>query len=192
MTNWYTSDTHFNHVNILSFCGRPFHTLDEMHEVLVNNWNALVSKDDTVYFLGDFCFVYERGSSLQNKAVLQWKNKLNGNIVMIHGNHDHKITRKHFQPECYFDLGIQIGKYNCMLAHRPLYPDGWDIPARDITNHFARRAAYEKYDFIISGHLHDLRLWTGRSLNVGVDMHDFKPISEDKVLSLLENFEQQS
>jgi calcineurin-like phosphoesterase family protein len=182
MTNWYTSDHHFNHFNILSYCGRPYPTLDKMHAAFIKNWNELVSVTDTVYYLGDFCF------EAKKQDVLKWKSKLNGHIVLIYGNHDHKVTRKAFKPECYFELGVKIGEFDCILAHRPLYPDHWDIPVRDITNHFARKAEYEKYDFVISGHVHNARLWTGRSLNVGVDMHDFKPISEAKVLSLLEEF----
>jgi len=187
MQNWYTSDTHFNHFNIIAYCNRPFRTLDEMHKALIGNWNSLVSKEDTVYFLGDFCFVYERSGSGKRRSVLQWKEQLNGKIIMIQGNHDHKVTRKHFRPDCHVELERQIGKYNCILAHRPLYPDA-SIPKRDITNYYDTKARYEKYDFIISGHIHEQRLWTGRSLNVGVDMHDFKPLSEAKVLSLLENF----
>jgi len=183
MANWYTADTHFNHANIISFCNRPFHTLDEMHEALISNWNSLVAKDDTVYFLGDFCF--EPKKSL----VLKWIAKLNGHIILIRGNHDHKYTRKAFSLNWHDELEIQIGKYNCILTHRPLYPDGWEVPKRDITNHFARSAAYKKYDFIISGHIHGLRLWTGRSLNVGVDIHDFTPLSEANILALLEEFE---
>jgi calcineurin-like phosphoesterase family protein len=155
-----------------------------MNNVIVRNWNSLVSKDDTVYFLGDFCFVRKK------QEVVRWKEKLNGHIILIRGNHDNKDTRKVFRPECYDELAIQIGKYNCILAHRPLYPDYWDIPTRDLTNHFARKAEYEKYDFVISGHIHNLRLWTGNSLNVGVDVHDFRPISEATVLTFLEDYQQ--
>ena len=145
-----------------------------------------MSEADTVYCIGDFCFESKK------REVLKWKEKLNGHIVLIRGNHDHKSTRKAFKPDCHDDYAMHIGKYNCMLAHRPLYPDGWDIPARDITNQFIKKDEYEKYDFIISGHVHNLRLWTGRSLNVGVDRHNFKPIPEAKVLSLLEKFSKQA
>jgi len=185
MANWYTADTHFNHFNILAYCNRPFHTLAEMHKALIGNWNELVSKDDTVYFLGDFCFVYEKSGAAKKRSVLQWKEQLNGKIVLIQGNHDHKVTRKHFRPECYFELEQQIGKYNCILAHRPLYPDYWDIPTRDLTNHFARKAEYEKYDFVISGHVHNAYALIGKSLNVGVDIWEYKPVNEHEVHKIL-------
>ena len=163
-----------------------------MHKTIIGNWNSLVSPDDIVYFLGDFCFVYEKSKSARQRAVLHSRDILGGKLILIQGNHDHKVTRKHFQPDCHVEFEHQIGNYNCILAHRPLYPDDANIPTRDITNYYATKARYEKYDFIISGHIHEQRLWTGRSLNVGVDMHDYKPISEAKVLSLLEEFIKQA
>jgi calcineurin-like phosphoesterase family protein len=143
-----------------------------------------------VYFLGDFCFTYARRTSEKRQDILKWKEKLNGHIILIRGNHDYRDTRYLFKPECYDELAITIGPYKCMLAHRPLYPDYWDIPERDLTNHFARKADYEKYDFIISGHIHEKRLWTGNSLNVGVDRHDYMPISEAAVITLLDNYKE--
>jgi len=37
-------------------CGRPFDGLDEMHETLITNWNAVVDKSDEIYILGDFLY----------------------------------------------------------------------------------------------------------------------------------------
>jgi len=52
---FFTSDTHFNHANIIHYCQRPFKDAAEMNEILVANWNRTVSNDDTVFHLGDFC-----------------------------------------------------------------------------------------------------------------------------------------
>jgi len=188
MTNWFTSDHHFNHYknpvrNILTFCNRPYRNIEEMNAGLIQIWNSQVSVDDTVYHLGDFCFEGKK------RDVIAWKEQLNGHIILVRGNHDHKYTRKAFKPDCYDELPLKIGRFNCMLAHRPLYPDYWDIPQRDLDNYFATQLRYEKYDFVISGHIHEARLWTAYSLNVGVDVHDYKLLPEDKVLSLLEEFD---
>jgi calcineurin-like phosphoesterase family protein len=51
---WFTSDTHFGHNNILKFCKRPWNTVEEMDEALINNWNAVVGTNDIVFHLGDF------------------------------------------------------------------------------------------------------------------------------------------
>ena len=48
------SDTHFNHNNILKYCNRPFKSVEEMNEAIINNWNKLVKKNDLIYHLGDF------------------------------------------------------------------------------------------------------------------------------------------
>jgi calcineurin-like phosphoesterase family protein len=70
---WLTADTHFGHTNILKYCGRPFSSIEEMDETLINNWNNKVNQDDTVYHLGDFSFkdpgVY--------KKTFKWENNTN-------------------------------------------------------------------------------------------------------------------
>lgn len=44
---------HFDHANIMKLCNRPYKNIDEMNESLIDNWNNIVSKNDTVYILGD-------------------------------------------------------------------------------------------------------------------------------------------
>lgn len=80
---FFTSDTHFHHDNIIRFCGRPFSSVDEMDRVLIEKWNAKVPKDGTVFHLGDFCF---GGFQLWKK----YREQLNGDIILIKGNHDIK------------------------------------------------------------------------------------------------------
>jgi len=48
------SDCHFGHDNIRKYTNRPFNSVEEMNQVLVNNWNMVVNEDDVVYHLGDF------------------------------------------------------------------------------------------------------------------------------------------
>ena len=78
---FFTSDSHFNHENIIRFCKRPFKDTKEMDEALINNWNNVVGQDDTVFHLGDFAF---GGSELWNGVL----NQLNGHKILIVGNHD--------------------------------------------------------------------------------------------------------
>lgn len=51
---FFTSDTHFGHANIIRFCKRPFENVEEMNEALIENWNKVVSDDDTVFHLGEY------------------------------------------------------------------------------------------------------------------------------------------
>lgn len=80
---FYISDLHFGHFNIMRFDNRPFRSVEEMDGTLIKNWNSVVDKDDTVYILGDFCWLTE-GRWIE---ILE---QLNGNKVLIRGNHDLK------------------------------------------------------------------------------------------------------
>ena len=53
--NFYIADCHFGHTAVLRFDHRPFDCVEEMEEIMVMNWNAVVRPGDTVYILGDFC-----------------------------------------------------------------------------------------------------------------------------------------
>ena len=53
---FFTSDTHFGHANIINLCKRPFKDVNHMNDMLVENWNNVVTDDDTVFHLGDFAF----------------------------------------------------------------------------------------------------------------------------------------
>ena len=51
MNYWWTSDYHFSHFNIISYCNRPFKTAEEMNETIIKRHNERVKPDDTVFFL---------------------------------------------------------------------------------------------------------------------------------------------
>ena len=81
MANFYISDLHIGHENILRFDNRPFADVSEMNNKLIENWNARVHSNDTVYILGDFIWAKES----------EWPSivgSLGGNKVLIRGNHD--------------------------------------------------------------------------------------------------------
>ena len=42
---FFTSDTHFNHTNIIRYCDRPFRSTDEMNEKMIDNWNSAVGPE---------------------------------------------------------------------------------------------------------------------------------------------------
>ncbi len=80
MKIFFTSDTHFGHANIIKYCNRPFESVNQMDEVLINNWNSVVRPDDEVYHLGDFSFADPK----------KYVYRLNGKIHLIKGNHDYR------------------------------------------------------------------------------------------------------
>lgn len=91
MKNYFTSDCHFSHGNIIKYCDRPFKDLDEMNNVLIKNWNERIKTEDTIFHIGDFCFRNspggKEGEGEINKAEF-YRKQLNGNIIFIKGNHD--------------------------------------------------------------------------------------------------------
>ena len=61
-----------------------------MEQKLIENWNCKVSSEDTVYILGDFCF------KMDKKQAINILKQLNGNKVLIIGNHDKFVGQKDF------------------------------------------------------------------------------------------------
>ena len=77
LDTWIISDTHFFHENIGRYCNRP----ENWQELIIKNWNDLVSPDETVLHLGDF--------ALGNKSNFDLlAGMLNRRLVLIQGNHD--------------------------------------------------------------------------------------------------------
>ena len=89
-TVWFTSDHHFSHGNIIKYCNRPFSSVDDMDNYLIQNWNSYVNKGDTIYHLGDFGFTPNAKSYTIHK-LQKICNKLKGNIILIKGNHDTNV-----------------------------------------------------------------------------------------------------
>lgn len=114
-----TADHHFNHENIIEYCKRPFKTVAEMNEVMIERWNKQVGKNDLVIHLGDFGL----GDKEKIKEI---RKKLNGTIILIKGNHD-RVT------EDFIVVGdsIQIG--NLLFSHRPIPEE--EIPKGCINVH---------------------------------------------------------
>lgn len=84
--NFYISDLHFGHQNILSFDSRPFADIETHDDTIIENWNNVVGIDDTVYILGDISW----HNSTKTIEILK---QLNGSKVLIKGNHDHKLLK---------------------------------------------------------------------------------------------------
>ncbi|MBD9544310.1 metallophosphoesterase [Ensifer sp. ENS04] len=80
MNTFFTSDTHFGHRSIIEYCRKQFSSVEEMDEILIQNWNSVVKPNDRVYHLGDFAWTV--------KDAKRVRMRLNGNIRLVAGNHD--------------------------------------------------------------------------------------------------------
>lgn len=169
---FFTSDLHFYHKNICKYCNRPFETLDEMHETLINNWNNVVKETDTVFILGDIGFCgYEKLEALVSR--------LNGKKYLIQGNHDSDkiVYRLH-------EANLIEGYYK--LTDITIIGDE-ECPDQDLTLcHFPMIDWYnkEKGAWMIHGHQHQLPETPSCSIkhwDVGVDKNNLIPVSFEQL-----------
>jgi len=167
MKNFFTSDTHFGHENIIKYCNRPFSSLDEMNNTLVENWNKRVENCDNVFFLGDFCF------SKAEKNFNYYKKMLNGNIIFINGNHDSQNSIKSIIN------GIEIETYDKKIwcTHKP--SDSKTTYKINLIGHIHNNWTIKKYENSIL-------------FNVGVDVHNFYPITIEEIFNKISYFEREN
>lgn len=112
--NYYFSDMHFGHNNIIRFDGRPFTDTEQMREAIINNWNERVKDEDTVYVLGDAFFKGEAAS-------IEIMERLNGHKRLIRGNHDRVRGKLSLHWDAINDYDeIKDGEYQVVLSHYPM------------------------------------------------------------------------
>lgn len=164
---YFTSDCHFGHNNIIRFCNRPFTSVEEMNEKLVENWNKVVTKEDTVYCLGDF--------SMNNPK--RFAERLNGKKILILGNHDSVVESKLAFDEVLGYTQIEIGGNKVHLKH---YPYRENVGPYD--KKFLHVMMQDDGNWLIHGHVHNAApKLVGKSINASVEWWDYKPFSEKEV-----------
>ena len=177
------SDTHFGHAGVCHFTEsdgvtkiRPWTDPDEMDEAMVKMWNETVRPNDKVYHLGDVVI---------NRKALKTLARLNGDKVLIKGNHDI------FRMEEYTPYFREIRAYHVLngliLSHIPVHPE-----------------SLGRFGTNVHGHLHTNRVKKIVGVNVKtgefkystendvryhcvcVEQTDFRPISLEDVVKRIE------
>ncbi len=169
---FFTSDHHFGHTNIIKFSNRPFSNIEEMNEELIKRWNEKVSPDDEVYYVGDLALM----SSNKLKPILD---RLNGKIYLIKGNHEDAAIANASRFEWikdYYELKVKDvyahnGEQLIVLFHYAIKE--WNA------SHYGTWHLYGHYH----GTLFDDPL--SRSIDIGVDCHNFYPISYEEVKEII-------
>ena len=169
---FFTADTHFGHKNIIKFSDRPFKTIQEMNEEIIERWNNKVGPDDMVYHLGDVGLC----SSSKLRKILD---RLNGKIHLIRGNHESAAEDCHSRFEWikdYHELEVPD-------------PDAFKGVRFIALFHYAMRVwnASHYGTWHLYGHTHgELEdLSDSLSLDVGVDCHDLEPLSYEEIKDLM-------
>jgi calcineurin-like phosphoesterase family protein len=186
MIDFFTSDCHYGHANIIKYCNRPFVSVEEMDRELIARYNAIVSYEHTVMFLGDvFICKGERAASIMKQ--------LSGKKLLVLGNHDKSAAAM-------AALGFDAVMETCTLhiagravraSHFPYQgtPDhGYEDGGR--ANKFAdkqlKRNSSSKDEVLLHGHTHRLeRVGKHNMIHVGVDAWDYAPVSMTVIEELI-------
>lgn len=183
---WFTSDPHYGHRNIIKYSHRPFlfdkqkgfvdQNLDvnAMDEALIQNHNSVVKPQDRVYFLGDFAFYKDQRKTID---VLR---RLNGSKVLVCGNHDEYLSddvlAMFSSVHDYLEINVpdkdnSRGKQKIVLLHYSM--NVWNKSHHSSWHLF--------------GHSHGSLADNPNSLSfdVGVDSHNYTPISYDQVKMIM-------
>ena len=168
--NYYISDTHFGHNNVIKFDHRPFSDADEMDCAMIHLWNDKVTNKDNVYILGDFCF-------RSSKDPVWYLRQLKGKKHLIQGNHD-QITLKNQEAMSHFltvdkMLFVQDNKHKLVLCHFPI----------------AEWNGFYKGAWHIYGHIHSRMDGSGeymrrqkRALNAGCMINGYAPVTLEELI----------
>ena len=164
-----TSDTHLGHANIIKHCNRPFSSVEEMNNILIQNINKIVKPSDTLYHLGDFVWWGCKEEQISNiRRQINCKN-----LHLIIGNHDEPILEKlqpHFSSISHIKE-IKVNEQRIIMCHYAMRT--WNQ---------SHRGSYHLY-----GHSHG-NLPDDNSIlafDAGVDCHNFKPLSINEVFNIM-------
>ncbi|MEM7162660.1 MAG: phosphoesterase [Bacteroidota bacterium] len=169
---FFTSDHHFGHANIIKFCERPFSDVEEMDRVLIDRWNEKIGPEDDVYHIGDV--------AMRSKNLKEILDQLNGNIHLITGNHEGAARANSHRFEWikdYYELKVPDedapgGKQIIILFHYAMRVWRWDY-----------RGTWQLY-----GHSHGSLPDKENKLaiDIGVDCHNFYPLSYEEVKAIMQ------
>ena len=144
---FFTSDTHFCHQPEFLWKPRGFSSVEEMNEMIIENWNKVVSPDDIVYHLGDTMLT-------DNEKGIECFKRLNGQIFLIWGNHDTQNRTNALFDACRYKMNggwyatiIKYGKLSLYLSHYPTLTCNYD------DKHFSQHV------LSLHGHTHQRTNW---------------------------------
>ena len=178
-----TSDTHFGHTGVCRFTRndgvtklRPWTDPDEMDEEMVKRWNETVRPNDKVYHLGDVVI---------NRKALKIMSRLNGDKVLIRGNHD--IFRDDEYRLYFRELRAYHVMNGMILSHIPLHSEsmgrfGVNIHGHTHANRVKKaRGVDARTGEILYSDENDIRYHC-----VCVEQTDFAPILFEDVIKRIE------
>jgi len=167
------ADLHLSHKAMIKFSPKTrghFIDVNDMNNTIIRNWNNVVGKNDTIYLLGDIAFT-------NGKLTRSLIERLNGNIILIKGNHDKNKDIKKYRDllisvENYIEIKYEYNNkyYHIIMSHYP----------------FASWNRSFHGSIMCHGHSHGHYIAPGKIFDVGIDsdIGGFEPINIEYIIEL--------
>lgn len=169
---WLTADEHYHHRRILQYQKRPFSTVEEMNDRLIEAHNSVVGDEDVVIHVGDFSF----GKAEDFARVAE---RLAGAHFFMDGSHDRSMreffaeghgegSQRLFLLPKLFEFTFQ--KTKVVLCHYAM--ENW------WASHYGRSSVH------FHGHSHGRFCSAKQAVDIGVDTNNFLPYQIEDAISL--------
>ena len=159
-----TADQHFGHANIIKYENRPFASIETMDTALIEKWNRVVGKTDTVIVAGDVSFY-------PKEKTAEIIRQLYGKKLLVKGNHDQRNSR------WWIDVGFdEVSSY-------PIIYKEWLVVQHEPPTYINDAMPY----FYIYAHVHGTPMYktiTPTTACVSVERWDYAPVTLDRILDL--------
>lgn len=174
---FYTADWHLGSELVRRVYNRPFSSVERMNAVLIGACNNYATEDDIVFHLGDFySYGNDRGIIGQKINPNEFMKQINATFLNVEGNHDANNKVKSVGRAIRTNLGKVFSEV--VLCHYPSTDE-------------RSKGLFKKGDLILCGHVH--KAWKYMidkenkvlNINVGVDVWNYKPVSEDKLIEYI-------
>lgn len=182
---WFTSDLHLYHANVIKYDNRPFKSVHEMNDTIINRINQRVTVDDTLVLCGDISF---GNPKMWRKSMSRIKCK---NVVLVQGNHDKRIPKELFTIIT-TRLHMQIAGQKVIVSHYPFKWPWWKRLFRRSLRFEDRRIPNDGSCFLIHGHIHGAAATdpheagpTDRAIHVGTMVNDYYPVSMKQIEKII-------
>ena len=176
-TRFFTADLHLNSHVLVDRHVRPFASIDEMNDALIGAINDRGGEDDLLIHVGDIIqYGNDREWPGEKVKPSEFIRRMNPTFVNVKGNHD---ANNEVMSACN-DMRTYLGnRYSVSVGHYP-------------SNNPKARGTFRKGDVHLCGHVHGA--WRHfvdfdnkvLNVNVGVDTWDYRPVSEDELISYID------
>ena len=169
MGRYVISDHHFGHSRIIEYTGRPFSSVGEMNQSLLNRHYETVEESDTLVHLGDVAMDMRDGTE-----TIEYFDRLGGDLL-VRGNHDTGLTAADAPFPVVRACTIEHDDRTFYCTHRPEdVPDAWD-------------------GWVIHGHHHNndtegfpFVAADAKRVNVSCELLNYRPIALETLSGILD------